>query len=93
MSERKIVPYGGWSSSLSAEWIADDTVSLGQLCLDGSDVYWNEVRANDKGRSVVCKLGEKGVVEDFSPPNSNVRSRVHEYGGGGILRRERRTLV
>ena len=82
MLERKIVPYGGWPSSLSAEWIADDAVSLGQLCLDGSDVYWSEVRANDKGRSVVCKLGEKGVAEDFSPPNSNVRSRVHEYGGG-----------
>ena len=85
MLKRKIIPYGGWSSPLSAGWIADDTVSLGQLCLDGSDVYWNEVRANDNGRSVVCKLGEKGVVEDFSPPNGNVRSRVHEYGGGAYF--------
>ena len=85
MPQKKIYPYGGWPSSISASSVIADTISIGQLCLDGPDIYWNEVRPKEKGRSIVCKLGKQKLVEDFSPPNANVRSRVHEYGGGAYI--------
>lgn len=84
MSQRKLQPYGSWPSPISADWIVAGTVGLGQLWLDGEDVYWNEVRPSEKGRSVVCRRRADGAIEDFSSSCSNVRSRVHEYGGGAF---------
>jgi len=84
MPEKCNAPYGSWSSPITADWIVAGTVGIGQIQLDGGSVYWNEVRPSEKGRSVVCRLGPDGQVEDFSADAFSVRSRVHEYGGGAF---------
>jgi len=84
MPEKCNAPYGSWSSPITADWIVAGTVGIGQIQLDGSSVYWNEVRPSEKGRSVVCRLRPGGQVEDFSADTFSVRSRVHEYGGGAF---------
>jgi dipeptidyl aminopeptidase/acylaminoacyl peptidase len=53
-----------------------------QIQLDGDAVYWIEGRASEGGRSVIVKWTPDGDVVDITPPGFNVRSRVHEYGGG-----------
>ena len=61
-----------------------DSVGLGQIALDGDDVYWVEMRPMEEGRNVVVKLSPGGTVSDITPAPFNVRTRVHEYGGGAF---------
>ena len=46
------------------------------------DVYWIEGRASEGGRSVIVRRSPDGEINDVTPPGFNVRTRVHEYGGG-----------
>jgi dipeptidyl aminopeptidase/acylaminoacyl peptidase len=85
MTIKKIAPYGSWDSPITADWIVAGSVGLGQICLDGENVYWNEVRPNEKGRSVVRWRDHDGAVADFSAEGMSVRSRAHEYGGGAFV--------
>ena len=75
-------PYGTWHSPISAGQIASDGVGLGEPRLDGADNYWLEQRPAEGGRSVLVRQGSDGVNRDVTPPGFNVRTRVHEYGGG-----------
>jgi dipeptidyl aminopeptidase/acylaminoacyl peptidase len=45
-------------------------------------VYWLEGRAAEGGRNVLVRRRTDGSVADVTPAPFNVRSRVHEYGGG-----------
>mgnify|MGYP006966903768 CR=1 FL=1 len=53
-------PYGSWKSPITADLIVADSVSLGQIELDGDDIYWVEMRPQEGARNVVV-----GVL---SPP-------------------------
>lgn len=52
--------------------------------VDDDVVYWLEARPSEAGRNVVVRRDPGGTVEDVTPPGFNVRSRVHEYGGGAF---------
>lgn len=75
-------PFGTWHSPINAALIASDSVGLAEPRLDGQDNYWLENRPTEGGRSVLVHYGENGATTDITPPGYNVRSRVHEYGGG-----------
>ncbi|MGH8772978.1 MAG: S9 family peptidase, partial [Burkholderiales bacterium] len=75
-------PFGSWKSPITSELIASGVIGLGQIVLDGEDVYWVEQRPQEAGRNVVVKLNAHGAVRDVTPTPFNVRTRVHEYGGG-----------
>ena len=75
-------PYGTWRSPITPDLIVGDTVDLEQIALDGDDVYWVESRPNEAGRDVLVRRAADGTTADISPAPFNVRSRVHEYGGG-----------
>jgi dipeptidyl aminopeptidase/acylaminoacyl peptidase len=80
----RTAPYGAWRSPLSAERVAGAAVGLGQIAVDGDDVYWVETRPVEAGRSVLVRWrGGEGAV-DLTPPPWGVRTRVHEYGGGAF---------
>jgi dipeptidyl aminopeptidase/acylaminoacyl peptidase len=70
-------PCGTWTSPVSAAVVAAGATPLASLTLDGADVYWLEGRASEAGRSTL--LGPTG---ELTPAPFNVRSKVHEYGGG-----------
>ena len=80
-----IAPYGSWKSPITTSLIVSGTVGLGQIALDGDDVYWVEMRPSEGGRMVIVRRGADGVAEDVTPPPYNARTRVHEYGGGAFL--------
>jgi dipeptidyl aminopeptidase/acylaminoacyl peptidase len=77
-----IAPYGSWPSPLSAARVTAGGLRLDQIQLDGEDVYWLEGRASEGGRNVIVKRSPSGEIVDITPQGFNVRSRVHEYGGG-----------
>ena len=81
MTNREERPYGSWESPLTAARVTSGALRLGQIQLDGDDVYWAEGRASEGGRDVLVRVTPDGAVSDVTPAGFNVRSRVHEYGG------------
>ncbi len=84
MAESQISRYGSWKSPITSDLIVSGTIGLGQIAIDGEDVYWVETRPQEKGRYVVVKLPPDGRTVDVTPRPFNARTRVHEYGGGGF---------
>jgi dipeptidyl aminopeptidase/acylaminoacyl peptidase len=80
--EPAVAPYGSWSSPIRVDDVVGDIIGLGEPWIDGDDVYWLEARPSEGGRRVLVRCGIDGVVADVVPANHNVRTRVHEYGGG-----------
>ncbi len=77
-------PYGTWRSPITADLIVGQTISLGQIALDGDDAYWIEGRPSEGGRYTLIRLRD-GAYQEITPAPFNVRTRVHEYGGGAYL--------
>lgn len=88
MSQPQIAPYGFWKSPITSEWIASAVVRLLQIAVDGEDLYWLEGRPTEGGRSVLVRQTPDEQTADVTPPSFNVRTRVHEYGGGAFAVRE-----
>jgi dipeptidyl aminopeptidase/acylaminoacyl peptidase len=80
-----VAPYGSWKSPITSDLIVAGTIGLGEIRLDGTTVYWSELRPTEGGRNVIVRRDETGHVEDVTPAPLNVRSRVHEYGGGAYF--------
>ncbi len=78
----KVAPYGSWKSPITADLIVAETATLGQVKLDGEDIYWVEARPREGGRNVVVRQSANGQTTNVTPPGLNARTRVHEYGGG-----------
>ena len=78
----KTLPFGTWPSSITADAIVAETVRLSSVTLDGGRIAWLEGRPGEGGRAVLVRTDASGQPEDLTPPPFNVRSAVHEYGGG-----------
>lgn len=77
-------PYGTWKSPITSELIVAGTIGLGQIAVVGEAIYWVEMRPAEGGRNVVVRRAPDGTVADVTPAPFNVRTRVHEYGGGAF---------
>lgn len=82
MTNTTVAPYGAWQSPITADLMVAGTVGLGGLTADRDNIYWLEGRPSEGGRSVIVRLTPDGKTEDVTPRDFNVRTRVHEYGGG-----------
>ncbi len=85
MPDRPTTPYGEWPSPITPELVVAASVSLGEVLLDGPDVYWSELRPAEGGRTQVVRRTPDGTTVDLLPEGFNARTRVHEYGGGAWL--------
>lgn len=85
MTETTIAPYGAWRSPITSDLIVAGAIGLGGITVDGGDVYWLESRPTERGRSALVRRGADGRAADVVPAPFNVRTRVHEYGGGEYL--------
>lgn len=77
-------PYGSWASPIDADLITSGLVGFDALSCVGGTLFWLESRPHEQGR-VVLVARRDGRQRDLTPPPFNVRSRVHEYGGGAYL--------
>ena len=78
----RVAPYGTWKSPITSDAIVAASVTLGEIRVDGEDVYWAEQRPAEGGRTVIVRRTPDGRTRDVNPPPFNARTRVHEYGGG-----------
>ncbi len=79
----EILPYGAWPSSVTADLLLSAAgVDLTMPRVDGADLYWLQARASEGGRGEVVRRTPDGALVSVTPAPWNVRSRVHEYGGG-----------
>jgi dipeptidyl aminopeptidase/acylaminoacyl peptidase len=85
MISPRVDSYGSWKSPISSALIVAGTIGLGSVRLDGETVYWTELRPTDAGRNVLVQRTMDGQSTDITPAPFNVRTRVHEYGGGSYL--------
>ena len=83
--ERPTLPYGSWPSPIRIEDLVGGIVRLSDPWVDGDDVYWLEGRPAEGGRTVLVTRSSDGLTRDVTPPPFDVRSRVHEYGGGAYV--------
>jgi dipeptidyl aminopeptidase/acylaminoacyl peptidase len=81
---KQAAPCGAWASPITAAVVAAGATPLSQVLLDGGEVYWLAGRANEGGRNTL--LRRRGdAIQELTPAPFNVRTRVHEYGGGATL--------
>ncbi len=74
-------PYGSWASPITAESLTGAFVQIREPGVDRDAIYWLEARPAEKGRSTLIRW-QDGVTTELTPAPFDVRSRVHEYGGG-----------
>lgn len=79
-----IASYGTWESPISAEMIAEGSNAFAGLLIDGDSTYWCESRPSNKGRCTLVRRDASGNIQDVTTPDFNVRTFVHEYGGGAF---------
>jgi dipeptidyl aminopeptidase/acylaminoacyl peptidase len=75
-------PYGSWRSPISAEVVARANTYVYDTRIDGDAVTWLELRPEEDGRNVLVRGDPWGDPVDLTPPGVDVRTLVHEYGGG-----------
>ena len=80
-ASRTAAPYGTWASPLAARDIAAAALGLSYATAHDGRLYWIESRPTEQGRSALMAATPGGPAVDVTPAKSNVRSRVHEYGG------------
>ena len=82
MTDRRVAPFGSWSSPISADMLASTEVRLAEPLLDDGQVYWREMRPSERGRGVVMRSDPWSSPTEVTHDGVNVRTTVHEYGGG-----------
>jgi len=75
-------PYGSWKSPITAELYATSFVGVEEPMAEGGRVFWKETRPKEGGRYVVVRQEDDGSLVEITPKEFNVRTTVHEYGGG-----------
>ncbi|NND90537.1 MAG: S9 family peptidase [Granulosicoccus sp.] len=81
MTQCKQAPYGTWPSPVSAEMLVAGAAGISEVVPDGESVWWAESRPAEGGRVAIMRW-QDGRVQEVTPPEANVRTTVHEYGGG-----------
>ncbi len=82
VTERTVAPYGTWASPITADMVARAGTLLTMPWLDGGAVWWLERRPHEGGRVALVKAERDREPADAVPAGFNVRTTVHEYGGG-----------
>ena len=82
MTSAHVTAYGSWQSLITADLITASTIDLSMPLIDHHDFYWLEGRPTEGGRNALVKRTADGTSTEVLPQPWNVRTRVHEYGGG-----------
>jgi len=77
-----VAPFGAWPSPITAEMLATTAIGLGEASLEDGIAYWLEMRPTEGGRFVLVKGDPYSDPVDVTPEGFDVRTMVHEYGGG-----------
>ncbi len=86
MNGPAVLRYGEWPSPVAADCLAQGAAGISEVIADPVQpwlLWWAESRPDEGGRTVVvCRDRRGGGPQEVTPPDANVRTLVHEYGGG-----------
>ncbi|CAM4094944.1 S9 family peptidase [Nocardiopsis rhodophaea] len=85
MTDRVTAPYGAWPSPIVARDVARAEKRLGFPSVVGEEIWWEEARPEEGGRTTVMRRGADGTATELLAAPWNARTRVHEYGGRSYL--------
>ena len=81
-----IVSYGEWPSPVTAACLVQGAAGISEVIADPVRswlLWWAESRPDEGGRTAVMRCDLRGgEAEEVTPAGANVRTLVHEYGGG-----------
>jgi len=75
-------PFGTWTSPITAARVAAGVRPVAAPRIVGERVLWLQSLPEEGGRIAVATRGADGAPRIVTPAPFNVRTRVHEYGGG-----------
>ncbi|MFT8368044.1 MAG: prolyl oligopeptidase family serine peptidase [Acetobacter papayae] len=81
-AHRRPIPCGAWPSPVTAALVAGKTLTLSEVTAWDQTVYWLERRPAEGGRTVLMHWSEAAGCAEALPPQTDIGTRVHEYGGG-----------
>ncbi len=82
-----VAPFGSWQSPITPDLVASEGgVGFGYVDISAEGAYWTESRPHEQGRTALVFRPYDGEPVDVVPAGFNVRTRVHEYGGGAWFR-------
>ncbi|MCY3649404.1 MAG: S9 family peptidase [Acidimicrobiaceae bacterium] len=86
MPDPVVVPFGEWPSPVTAACLVKGAAGISEVIADPVRpwvLWWAENRPDEGGRTAVMRRDLRGgESQEVTPPDANVRTRVHEYGGG-----------
>ncbi|CAK9855302.1 unnamed protein product [Sphagnum jensenii] len=86
-TRKETLAYGAWKSPLTADFVSGASKGLAGAALDSEGhLIWLEGRPSESGRAVLVREGAdtESPPIDITPAGFNVRTTVHEYGGGAF---------
>ncbi len=78
-------PYGAWASPFPIPLLVEGVRGLSGVGAADGRRWWLESRPDEGGIQVLVRREPDGSLTRLTPEGFNVRSRVHEYGGGAAL--------
>ena len=84
MADSTGTAYGEWPSPITPEMVAGGGVDFAGVACNEGTAWWLERRPDEEGRGVLVREGDDEPV-DVTPSGYDVRTLVHEYGGGDFL--------
>ncbi|MFT5693951.1 MAG: dipeptidyl aminopeptidase/acylaminoacyl peptidase [Oceanicoccus sp.] len=84
-AQKTLKTYGSWVSPITSDLIVSGSIQLGSIQVTAEKSFWLEGRPTEGGRYVLVQRDKSGEISELTPAPFNVRTRVHEYGGGAYL--------
>ena len=84
MNNQRVASYGSWKSPITAE-LAASVTQLTEVGIHGASIYWRELHPEQQASFTIMKRDADGQITELVPPPFNVRTTVHEYGGGSYV--------
>jgi dipeptidyl aminopeptidase/acylaminoacyl peptidase len=81
-------PFGTWPSPIDADAVARAATLVSGVRLDGESAWWLESRPAEGGRTALVRSDPWSDPVDVTPEGFDVRTLVHEYGGGPFAVRD-----
>ena len=82
---KNIAANGTWPSQITPQDVADKSPKLSEPIIYNEHIFWLQAQTSEKGRMCIMQkntLSLDSKAEAILPSGFNVRSKVHEYGGG-----------